>query len=133
MAKADQRHVHRKRRARCALPGMMIHPEGRTHEWVTEQKGDWILTPDEATREHDSMFFVDGRTDRKYTPEFREAAIKQMIEGGRSMPSVARSLEMSPKRLANWVYRARRGQAILKRQPVKPVSEVEAEVTRLRQ
>ena len=72
-------------------------------------------------------------TDRKYTPEFREAAIKQVIEGGRSMPSVARSLEMSPKTLANWVYRARRGQAILKRQPVKPVSDLEAEVTRLRQ
>ena len=72
-------------------------------------------------------------TDRKYTPEFREAAIKQVVEGGRSMPSVARSLEMSAKTLANWVYRARRGQAILNRQPVKPVSDLEAEVTRLRQ
>ena len=63
VAKADQRRVHRKRRARCALPGTMIHREGRTHEWVIEQKGDWILTPDEATREHDSMFFVDGGTE----------------------------------------------------------------------
>ena len=72
-------------------------------------------------------------TDRKYTPEFREAAIKQVVEGGRSMPSVARSLEMSAKTLANWVYRARRGQAILKRQPVRLVSDLEAEVTRLRQ
>ena len=49
------------------------------------------------------------------------------------MPSVARSLEMSPKTLANWVYRARHGQALLKRPPVKPVSELEAEVARLRQ
>ena len=72
-------------------------------------------------------------TDRKYTPEFREAAIKQVIEGGRSMPSVARSLEMSPKTLANWVYRARHGQALLKRRPVKPVSDLEAEVSQLRQ
>ena len=72
-------------------------------------------------------------TDRKYTPEFREAAIKQVVEGGRSMPSVARSLEMSAKTLANWVYRARRGQAILKRQPVRLVSDLEAEATRLRQ
>jgi transposase len=72
-------------------------------------------------------------TDRKYTPEFCEAAIKQVVEGGRNMPSVARSLEMSPKTLANWVYRARRGRAILKRQLVKPVSDLEAEVTRLRQ
>ena len=49
------------------------------------------------------------------------------------MPSVARSLEMSSKTLANWVYRARHGQAMLKRQPVKPVSELEAELARLRQ
>ena len=49
------------------------------------------------------------------------------------MPSVARSLEMSPKTLANWVYRARHGQALLKRQAVKPVSDPEAEVARLRQ
>ena len=72
-------------------------------------------------------------TDRKYTPAFREAAIKQVVEGGRSMPSVARSLEMSSKTLANWVYRARHGQALLKRPPVKPVSDLEAEVARLRQ
>ena len=72
-------------------------------------------------------------TDRKYTPAFRDAAIKQVVEGGRSMPSVARSLEMSSKTLANWVYRARHGQALLKRPPVKPVSELEAEVARLRQ
>ena len=71
--------------------------------------------------------------DRKYTPAFREAAIKQVVEGGRSMPSVARSLEMSSKTLANWVYRARHGEALLKRSPVKPVSELEAELTRLRQ
>ena len=49
------------------------------------------------------------------------------------MPSVARSLEMSSKTLANWVYRARHGEALLKRSPVKPVSELEAELTRLRQ
>jgi len=72
-------------------------------------------------------------TDRKYTPAFREAAIKQVVEGGRSMPSVARSLEMSSKTLANWVYRARHGQALLKRPPVKPVSDLEAELARLRQ
>jgi transposase len=69
-------------------------------------------------------------SDRKYTTEFREAAVKQVIDGERSMPSVARSLEMSPKTLANWVFRARKGQALVKRQPV---TELEAEVARLRQ
>ena len=49
------------------------------------------------------------------------------------MPSVARSLEMSSKTLANWVYRARHGEALLKRPPGKPVSDLEAELARLRQ
>ena len=72
-------------------------------------------------------------TNRKYTKGFRESAVKQVVDGGRSMPSVARSLEMSPKTLANWVFRARQGEALVKRESVKPVTELEAEVTRLRQ
>ncbi len=71
--------------------------------------------------------------DRKYTGEFREAAVKQVIDGGRGISAVARSLEMSSKTLANWVYRARKGQALLKRKPLQPASELEAEVSRLRQ
>jgi transposase len=71
--------------------------------------------------------------DRKYTAEFRDAAVKQVNAGGRTMTAVARSLEMSNKTLANWVYRARKGQALVKRQPAQPVSELEAEVSRLRQ
>jgi transposase len=72
-------------------------------------------------------------TDRKYTLEFRDSAVKQMIDGGRGISAVARSLEISSKTLANWVYRARKGQALVKRQPAQPVSELEAEVSRLRQ
>jgi transposase len=71
--------------------------------------------------------------DRRYTPEFRDAAVKQVIEGGRSVAAVARSLEMSSKSLANWVYRARKGQELVKRAPTQPVSELEAELSRLRQ
>lgn len=71
--------------------------------------------------------------DRRYTPEFRDAAVKQVIEGGRSVAAVARSLEMSNKSLANWVYRARKGQELVKRALVQPVSEIQAELSRLRQ
>lgn len=71
--------------------------------------------------------------DRKYTSEFRDAAVKQVEAGGRSMSAVARSLEMSGKTLANWVYRSRKGQALPKRPPTQPVSELGAEVSRLRQ
>ena len=72
-------------------------------------------------------------TDRKYTAEFRDAAIKQVSAGGRTMTAVARSLEMSNKTLANWVYRARKGQALVKRQPAQPVTDLEAQVSQLKQ
>jgi transposase len=71
--------------------------------------------------------------DRKYTAEFRASAVKQVIEGGRGMSAVARSLEMSNKTLANWVYLARKGQALVKRWAMQPVSEVHAQLSRLRQ
>ena len=57
--KAKKQGAHRKRRERSALPGMMIHQDGSTHEWVVGQKWDLIVTMDDATNEHYSMFFVD--------------------------------------------------------------------------
>jgi hypothetical protein len=56
--KYEKRGAHRKRRERSALPGMMIHQDGSTHEWVAGQKWDLIVTMDDATSEHYSMFFV---------------------------------------------------------------------------
>jgi transposase len=57
--KAPKRGAHRKRRERTPMPGMMIHQDGSTHEWVPDQKWDLIVTMDDATNEHYSMFFVD--------------------------------------------------------------------------
>jgi len=56
--RAKKRGAHRKRRERTPLPGMMIHQDGSTHEWVSNQKWDLIVTMDDATNEHYSMFFV---------------------------------------------------------------------------
>jgi len=56
--KAPKRGAHRKRRERAALPGMMLHQDGSRHEWVPGQKWDLIVTMDDATGEHLSMFFV---------------------------------------------------------------------------
>lgn len=56
--RAKKRGAHRKRRERSLLPGMMIHQDGSTREWVTNQKWDLIVTMDDATNEHYSMFFV---------------------------------------------------------------------------
>ena len=57
--KAAKRGAHRKRRDRSALPGMMIHQDGSRHEWVAGQQWDLIVTMDDATSEHYSMFFVE--------------------------------------------------------------------------
>jgi hypothetical protein len=56
--KHEKRGAHRKRRERSALPGMMIHQDGSTHEWIAGQKWDLIVTMDDATSWHYSMFFV---------------------------------------------------------------------------
>ena len=56
--KGIKRGTHRKQRARAALPGMMLHQDGSTHAWVPGQFWDLIVTMDDATSEHYSMFFV---------------------------------------------------------------------------
>lgn len=56
--KAKARGAHRKRRERSPWPGLMIHQDGSTHEWVPGQKWDLIVTMDDATNKHYSMFFV---------------------------------------------------------------------------
>lgn len=57
--KLSKRGAHRKRREPMPLPGMMIHQDGSTHEWVPGKKWDLIVTMDDATNEHYSMFFID--------------------------------------------------------------------------
>jgi transposase len=59
VSKAPKRGVHRKRRDRAALPGMMLHQDGSTHEWVAGKMWDLIVTMDDSTIEHYSMFFVE--------------------------------------------------------------------------
>lgn len=57
--KAPKKGAHRKRRERSALPGMIVHQDGSTHEWVAGQMWDLIVTMDDATSEHYSMFFCE--------------------------------------------------------------------------
>jgi transposase len=58
VVRAKRRGAHRKRRDRSPWPGLMIHQDGSTHEWVAGQRWDLIVTMDDATNEHYSMFFV---------------------------------------------------------------------------
>ena len=57
--KAVKRGAHRKQRERAALAGMILHQDGSTHQWVPGQLWDLIVTMDDATNDHYSMFFVD--------------------------------------------------------------------------
>jgi transposase len=69
---------------------------------------------------------------RVYTGQFREAAVRQVIEAGRSANEVARSLDISAKTLGNWVRRARRGKPLAWRAAAVPVNDAQAELSRLR-
>ena len=56
---APRRGAHRRKRPRRALPGMMLHQDGSSHEWVPGPWWDLIVTMDDATSDiYISAFFV---------------------------------------------------------------------------
>jgi len=75
--KAPGRGKHRKRRDRAAWPGMMLHQDASTHEWVSGMKWDLIVTMDDATNEHYSMFFVEEEGTASSFRGVREVIVKQ--------------------------------------------------------
>jgi transposase len=48
---------------------------------------------------------------RQYSPEFREEAVKMVIEESRPIAAVARQLGVYEATLGNWVHRYRRAHA----------------------
>ena len=59
VAKGKRKGVHRKRRERAPLVGMLIHQDGSRHRWLGEQAWDLIVTMDDASSEIYSAFFVE--------------------------------------------------------------------------
>ncbi|MBX3306666.1 MAG: ISNCY family transposase [Nitrospira sp.] len=59
VTRAPRRGAHRKKRPRKPLPGMMLHQDGSTHEWVPGYQWDLIVTMDDATNVLYSAFFVE--------------------------------------------------------------------------
>src|SRR5579872_2694539 len=52
VARASKRGVHRKRRARRPLPGMLLHIDGSHHQWFQDERWyDLIVILDDATSE----------------------------------------------------------------------------------
>lgn len=70
------RGKHRKRRLPAAWPGMMLHQDGSRHQWVPGVYWDLIVTMDDATNEHYSMFFVE---EEGTASSFQ--GIREVIEG----------------------------------------------------
>ena len=58
VSKSAKKGAHRKKRPRAPYVGMMLHQDGSRHEWVPGKLWDLIVTMDDATSEHYSMFFV---------------------------------------------------------------------------
>ena len=60
VVKASRRRgKHRIKRERAPLPGMLVHQDASTHRWVADQVWDLVVTMDDATGEHTSMFLCD--------------------------------------------------------------------------
>jgi transposase len=58
--KAPRRGVHRRKRPRRPLPGMMLHQDGSRHAWLAGHPAmDLIVTMDDATSEIYSAFLVE--------------------------------------------------------------------------
>lgn len=81
VSRATKRGVHRKRRERAPLPGMMLHQDGSSHEWVPGKKWDLIVTMDDATNEHYSMFFVDEEGTASSLRGVREVVFQEGLFG----------------------------------------------------
>jgi hypothetical protein len=57
--RAKGKGKHRRKRERRPLPGMLVHQDGSRYAWVAGVQWDLIVTLDDATGEHTSMFFVE--------------------------------------------------------------------------
>ncbi|MBL8473423.1 MAG: transposase [Rhodocyclaceae bacterium] len=68
-----------------------------------------------------------GSPKRSYTVEFRQEAVRQVMEVKRGVREVARGLDVSEKTLENWLRAARRGLPLVKGE----ASQVENEHTEL--
>jgi transposase len=68
----------------------------------------------------------------RYTKEFREEAVKMVLNGGMAVPEAGRRLSLPPSTLGNWVkaYKAGKLGEIGKTQ--RPLTEIEMELARVK-
>jgi len=59
----------------------------------------------------------------RYTKEFREEAVKMVMDGGMSLPEAARRLSLPPSTLGNWVKAHKAGKRrVISTYPAKTIS-----------
>ena len=76
--KGRQRGVHRKRRPRRPLPGMLLHLDGSPHRWFQDERWyDLIVVLDDATSEIYYAQLVDEESTRTVMAALREVVEQQ--------------------------------------------------------
>ncbi len=68
----------------------------------------------------------------RYTREFREEAVKLVIEEGLSLPEAARRLSLPPSTIASWVKQFKAGKLGDIGKTYRPLTDVEMELARTR-
>ena len=66
----------------------------------------------------------------KYTKEFRQEAVKLVIEGGLSIPEAGRRLSLAPPTLGNWVRAHKEGKLADVGRTQRPLTEIELGLAR---
>ena len=75
VAKAPQRGVHRRKRERRPMIGMLLHIDGSRHRWLGEQWHDLIVVLDDATGE----IYYAQLVEEESTPTVM-AALREVVE-----------------------------------------------------
>ena len=68
----------------------------------------------------------------RYTKEFREEAVKLVIEGSMSLPEAARRLSLPTSTLSNWVKASKAGKLGDIGKNYRPLTEIEMELARVK-
>jgi transposase len=68
----------------------------------------------------------------RYTKEFREEAVRMVMDGGMSLPEAARRLTLPPSTLGNWVKAHKAGKLGDIGKTQRPLTEIEMELARVK-
>ena len=68
----------------------------------------------------------------RYTKEFREEAVKMVMDGGMSLPEAARRLSLPPSTIGNWVKAHKAGKLGDIGKTHRPLTDIEMELARVK-